>query len=433
MPSDMLLHTSNHLRTQSFNAKPKATFLITPMPSKTSNAQLLKRLAKWYAKHGRKLPWRGCGDAYAIWVSEIMLQQTQVGTVLGYFERFMQRFPRLESLAKAPLEEVLSLWQGLGYYGRCRKLHAAAQQLLAAGQTQLPSSLEALSALPGFGPYTAGAVASIAFGLPVPAIDGNLLRLCARLHALPLPKERLLPQVHRWVSQLLQTPRPPRSAFPPGSLNQALMDLGATVCKPRNPLCTECPWHFACLALAQNKVTTLPLRKQSKPKPTLSWLLAYIEFKGQLLMAQHPPKGLFGGLWGLPGVPVERRLLSQEASQGSPLSQHLGGYPLALLCQTQRELTHRHLQLFVYAMKGKMPPKGMLQKLMHFEGTQAMELKTTGIQTGGTQPGCFPGYACLRWVPRETALQLPTSAALRKALEAALAATSVHKLKPKRA
>jgi len=347
------------------------------------------RLAQWYAQHGRKLPWRECANPYAIWVSEIMLQQTQVGTVLGYFERFMQRFPELESLATAPLEEVLSVWQGLGYYGRARKLHAAAQQLLAEGKTQLPSNLEALLALPGFGPYTAGAVASMAFGLPVPAVDGNVLRVFARLYALELPRERLFPQVHRLAAELLKARRPSHAAFGPGALNQALMDLGATVCKPLHPLCVQCPWNFACLALQHNKVAQLPLRKQSKPKPILSWLLAYIESDGQLLMGQFPPKGLFGGLWGLPGIALQGPLLDEEAAFGKPLCVCLGGKPpSALLSQTQRLLTHRQLQLFVYAVQGV--------RQLH-----------------------FPAYARLRWVSREQALQLPSSAALRKALEAA--------------
>jgi len=349
------------------------------------------RLETWYSQQGRTLPWRECADAYAIWVSEVMLQQTQVGTVLGYFERFMQRFPDLQSLATASLDEVLFLWQGLGYYGRARKLHAAAQQLLAQGKTQLPSSLEALLALPGFGPYTAGAVASMAFGLPVPAVDGNLLRVFARLHALELPRERLFPQVQRMAAQLLQAGPPSGSALGPGALNQALMDLGATVCKPHKPLCTQCPWSFACLALAHDKVAQLPLRKQSKPKPILSWLLAYIECNGQLLMARCPPEGLFGGLWGLPGVALERPLLPREAACGSPLSSCLGGQgPSALLSQTQRVLTHRHLHLFVYAIHG------------------ARQLR-------------FPRYTCLRWVPQESAVHMPSSAALRKALEAAWA------------
>jgi A/G-specific adenine glycosylase len=320
-----------------------------------------------------------------------MLQQTQVGTVRGYFERFMQRFPDLESLARASLDEVLSLWQGLGYYGRCRNLHAAAQQLLAQGHTRLPSNLKALLALPGFGPYTAGAVASIAFGLPVPAVDGNLLRVFARLHALELPKERLFPHVHRLATGLLQTNQPSCPTFGPSSINQALMDLGATVCKPHNPRCMECPWRFACLALAEDKVAQLPLRKPSTPKPILSWLLAYIELNGQLLMARHPPKGLFGGLWGLPGVAAARRLSKREATRGSLLSQCLGGQlPTALLSQTRRVLTHRHLHLFVYAVQGV----GQLR---------------------------FPRYERLRWVPKAAALQLPSSAALRKALEAAWA------------
>jgi len=319
-----------------------------------------------------------------------MLQQTQVGTVLGYFERFMKRFPDLESLATASLEEVLSLWQGLGYYGRCRKLHAAAQQLFAQGKTQLPSNLEALLALPGFGPYTAGAVASIAFGLPVPAVDGNLLRVFARLYAMELPKEQLFLRVQHLVAEFLQTTQPSRSAFGPSSINQALMDLGATVCKPHNPHCMECPWRFACRALAEDKVALLPLRTPSKPKPILSWLLAYVEVDGLLLMGKFPPRGLFGGLWGLPGMAMERRLLPKETSCGSPLAPCLGGQlPSALLSQTQRVLTHRQLQLFVYAVRG------------------ARKLR-------------FPGYECLRWVPQKMALQLPSSAALRKALEGAL-------------
>ncbi|MCL2625361.1 MAG: A/G-specific adenine glycosylase [Cystobacterineae bacterium] len=434
------------------------------MPAQPPTALLLHHLEKWYALHGRKLPWRGRTEPYAIWVSEVMLQQTQVGTVVAYFERFMRRFPNLQSLAKAPLEEVLSLWQGLGYYGRCRKLHAAAQQLFAQGQTQLPSSLEALSALPGFGPYTVGAVASIAFGLPTPAIDGNLLRVFARLCALELEKAPLLAQVQRLAEGLLHA-LPPGHPFGPGSINQALMDLGATVCKPHTPRCAECPWSFACLALSQNKVAQLPLRKPSKPKPILSWLLAYIEWNGQLLMAQHSPKGLFGGLWGLPGVAVERRLLGKEAACGSPLSQCLGGQlPMTLLSQTQRVLTHRRLQLFVYAIglekrglgypskglglglglvleqgKDLLNPSLWLGVPQEEKGEKAGEREKAeaGAEAGagkkkgargraaeekglGAGQASSPRYACLRWVDREAALRLPSSAALRKALEAAL-------------
>ncbi|MCL2258405.1 MAG: A/G-specific adenine glycosylase [Proteobacteria bacterium] len=380
------------------------------MTAKPSPAQLLHCLETWYAQHGRQLPWRNHAQPYAIWVSEVMLQQTQVGTVVGYFGRFMRRFPNLQSLAAAPLDEVLSLWQGLGYYGRCRKLHAAAQQLVSQGQTQLPSNLEALLALPGFGPYTAGAVASMAFGLPVPAIDGNLLRVFARLYAWALPKARLLPRVQRLVEGLLHS-LPPRPSFGPGSLNQALMDLGATVCKPHRPHCTECPWSFACLALSQNKVSLLPLPTPSKPKPILSWLLAYIELDGHLLMAKHPPKGLFGGLWGLPGVALQRRLLAKEAAYASPLSACLGEQlPTTLLSQTQRVLTHRRLQLFVYAIgTGVGQKKALLQPSTWARTPEA----------GGGQEEPI-GYECLRWVPREMALQLPSSAALRKALEAAM-------------
>jgi A/G-specific adenine glycosylase len=195
----------------------------------------LSELLDWYDRVKRDLPWRATSDPYAIWVSEIMLQQTQVATVIPYFERWMARFPTVEALAAAKLDEVLSVWQGLGYYRRARMLHAAAIQISGA----LPTSAAGWRELPGVGAYTAGAISSIAFGEPVPLVDGNVKRVFARLTAFGEPDPALEKSAWEWASGELDPDRP-------GDHNQALMELGATVCTPVNPRCGECPWSARC-------------------------------------------------------------------------------------------------------------------------------------------------------------------------------------------
>src|SRR5690606_21752002 len=213
---------------------------------------LRSALLRWFAHAKRPLPWRETSDPYAIWVSEVMLQQTQVSVVRPYSPAFLERFPPVTARAEAPLERVLEAWKGLGYYGRARNLHRAARVIVAEHAGLLPDTLEGLKALPGFGPYTAGAVASIAFGLEAPIVDGNVARVFSRLFELDgLPGDRAREkQLWALAGQLVKG----RS---PGDLNQSLMELGATVCKPEAPTCPGCPVRAHCGALANGRVHEL--------------------------------------------------------------------------------------------------------------------------------------------------------------------------------
>lgn len=258
-------------------------------------------LLAWYDRFRADLPWRARGgeqpDPYRVWLSEIMLQQTQVETVKPYFERFLAVFPTLEALAAAPLEAVLKQWEGLGYYSRARNLHRAAQQVMAEHDGRLPASVEALRALPGVGRYTAGAIASIAFGLPAPVLDGNVIRVYARLLDLAddvtetATQERLWRQAEDWLP-----------ADRPGDYNQALMELGRLVCRPRAPLCSSCPLAATCLAFRRGTQAHRPVKKRKAPLPHYDVAAGLVwNERGQLLIAQRPLNGLLGGLWEFPG------------------------------------------------------------------------------------------------------------------------------------
>ncbi|MFQ3567612.1 MAG: A/G-specific adenine glycosylase [Aggregatilineales bacterium] len=258
-------------------------------------------LLAWYDRFQTDLPWRARPgeqpDPYRVWLSEIMLQQTQVETVKPYFERFLAVFPTFEALAAAPLEAVLKQWEGLGYYSRARNLHRAAQQIVTEHEGRFPAGVEALRALPGIGRYTAGAIASIAFGLAAPVLDGNVIRIYARLLDLAddvtetATQRRLWQQAEDW----LPTDRP-------GDYNQALMDLGRLVCRPRAPLCDACPLVAACLAFQRGTQAQRPVKKRKAPPPHYDVAAGLVwNDRGQLLIAQRPLDGLLGGLWEFPG------------------------------------------------------------------------------------------------------------------------------------
>lgn len=257
-------------------------------------------LLDWYEHNARDLPWRCDVSPYRTWISEIMLQQTQVETVIPYYSRWMARFPDIETLAAADEQDVLSVWEGLGYYSRARNLHQAARQVMVAHNGQLPRTHAALGKLPGIGPYTAAAIASIAFGEDVAAVDGNIRRVFSRLFDVSVPARST--QGERRIQELAQAYLPQGRA---GDYNQALMDLGALICTPTNPDCDSCPIAEGCLARQLGLQEERPVRIPRKKIPHLTVTAAVIRQDGLVLLAQRPPQGLLGGLWEFPGGTLE--------------------------------------------------------------------------------------------------------------------------------
>lgn len=276
-------------------------------------------LLRWYDANARVLPWRSDPSPYRTWVSEVMLQQTQVETVVPYFERFMQRFPTLESLAKAEQAEVLQLWEGLGYYSRARSLHKAAQLVWQQHQGQLPHTYAELLQLPGVGGYIASAIASIAFQQPVPALDANCRRVYIRLLNLqmPLGTPALEHTLWGYAEQLLPQERP-------GDFNQAMMELGERICKPKTPLCEQCPLQTTCLAFTQGTPNSLPKRQAKPPVPHYTVTAGVITQGQSVLIAQRPPNGLLGGLWEFPGGKLEPEDSSLEDCLKREIREELG-------------------------------------------------------------------------------------------------------------
>lgn len=261
-------------------------------------------LLKFFDAHQRDLPWRETNDPYAIWVSEVMLQQTRVATVVPYYRNWLEAFPTVEALAAAPESEVLKRWEGLGYYSRARNLHRAAAVVCEQFSGSLPASVEGLRTLPGVGPYTAGAVGSIAFGLAAPAVDGNVKRVLSRLLDEPSPSER---ELDRQARALVDPNRP-------GDFNQALMELGSLICTPRSPRCDTCPIASHCRARAAGTVAERPLPRTRAATPHQN-LVTLVVARGvssasvQLLLERRPEQGLLAGLWSFP----EARAVESEA------------------------------------------------------------------------------------------------------------------------
>ena len=272
--------------------------LLTPATRAAARDALLDH----YDRHARDLPWRSDTDPYRVLVSELMLQQTRVETVRKYYDAWLQRFPTLAALADADEDEVLKAWEGLGYYRRARNLHRAARVVREMPGSALPSTAEALRGLPGVGEYTSGAIASIAFGEPVAAVDGNVRRVLSRLHDVAEPTPRWLRETAaRWVDERR-----------PGDWNQALMELGATFCTPRSPSCSSCPLSRWCAARAAGTTRERPATTSKRQVPTASLALVVLHANGRVLVEKRPDEGLLAGMWAFP----ERRL--PAGAEGAP-------------------------------------------------------------------------------------------------------------------
>ncbi|MEM9569046.1 MAG: A/G-specific adenine glycosylase [Cyanobacteria bacterium P01_E01_bin.34] len=331
-----------------------------------------RQLLDWYARAGRSLPWRNISDPYAIWVSEIMLQQTQVKTVLPYYRRWLETFPTMADLAAAPRERVLKQWEGLGYYSRARNFHRAAQLVVEQHGGIFPRQIDEVLALPGIGRTTAGGILSSAYNLPTAILDGNVKRVFARLVALPKPPAKALKQL--WLlSEAAIDPHNPRD------YNQALLDLGATLCRPRQPNCPRCPWQSHCAAFTTQQQDRFPMKSPKPERPHKQIAVAIVVKGDRLLIDQRPEQGMLGGLWEFPGGKIEagetaadcavREVMEEVGLEVEPIAalgsvehayshfsvtlstficRHISGEPQALEVDDVRWVTFNQLQDYAF-------------------------------------------------------------------------------------
>ena len=361
-----------------------STYFIRPGTARI----IVEELMAWFEQHARDLPWRRDRTPYRVWVSEVMLQQTRVDTVIPYYELFLERFPTVEALAGASLEDVLRIWEGLGYYARARHLYSAAQELVRCNAGELPGCFDALKALPGVGPYTAGAIVSIAFGEAVPAVDGNAQRVLCRLFGIPddVTRSATKRKLRALAAQLLPRERP-------GHFNEALIELGATVCTPRRPSCGNCPLRELCRAYAENRQEALPTRRGRRGVPHYDVAAAVtVCSDGAVLVAQRNVDDMLGGLWEFPGG-------KREAGETLPqclireMVEELGvtvevGQPLTVV-----EHAYTHFRITLHAFWCRLA-----------EG----------------EPRCLD-CAAVQWVMPEDLCKMPMSVADRKVAQAMLA------------
>lgn len=321
---------------------------------------LRRALLAWFRQSARDLPWRRTRDPYRIWVSEVMLQQTRVETVLPYYKRFLKKFPGVRSLASATQDQVLNLWQGMGYYTRARNLRQAAQIIAHERGGRFPRMAKAWQALPGVGRYTAGAIASIAFGERVPVLDGNAKRVVARLCAIEDSIDETATTNRLW--SIVETLVPVKN---PGAFNQALMELGASLCASARPRCDQCPLCTRCRALALGMEGRLPVRRERGPVPHYDIVAGAIRKNGRYLLGKRPPEGLLGGLWEFPGGKIEKGETHQQAlirEMREELSLEVEMGPLVAV--VRHAYSHFRITLHLYRCKS---PKGRPKPRYHTE------------------------------------------------------------------
>jgi len=309
---------------------------------------LAKPLLEWYEKNKRSLPWRQVVSPYRVWVSEIMLQQTRVEAVKPFFERFTNRLPDIKALAECPEDDLLKLWEGLGYYNRVRNMQKAAIQVMETYSGELPANYDALLKLKGIGSYTAGAIASIAYQIPVPAVDGNVLRILTRVAEddTDIMKTSFRKQVEEQLTAYMQS-----EAFDEkrsGDFNQALMELGATVCVPNGaPNCTECPWQQLCQARKNNQILNLPVKSKAKERRVERRTVLVIRDGSRVAIRKRPPKGLLAGLYELPNVEGH---LSQEEALAWVKESSLAPIRIQRLPEAKHIFSHVEWQMQGYAI-----------------------------------------------------------------------------------
>lgn len=345
-----------------------------------SPADVRTRLLTWYDAKRRDLPWRRTRNPYHILVAEYLLQRTRIASGTPYYERFLERFPTVQDLASASLDDVMAVWEGLGFYSRARNLHAAARAIVGRHGGKVPRSFGELCALPGIGPYTAGAVGSIAFGLSVPAVDGNVSRVIARLFRIreeitSAPVRRRIGEI---AARLVSTDRP-------GAFNQAMMELGATVCTPTSPACPRCPVERLCLARAAGEERELPVRRRARSAPVFPVVFGLVTAGRRVLLVRRPRGQLLGGLWALPGG--ERRGKSEKADLIAAVRSQAGVevFVRERWSRVARTFSHRKWSGSIYRCTPREPPH---------EGE------------------------AVRWLAREEALRLPLVPFHRETIEA---------------
>ena len=335
---------------------------------------LRRNLLTWFAKHRRALPWRASRDPYRIWIAEIMLQQTRIAAVIPYYERFLEEFPTLQSLADGRIDDVLRLWSGLGYYSRARNLHRAARQIVMGHAGEFPRTLDAALALPGIGHYTAAAVLSIAYDVPLAVLDGNVARVLARIGAV----RGDLREPRRWRS-LAETAQALLAREAAGDWNQALMELGEVICTPRNPLCSDCPIAKFCRARALGLTQRIPAPRRKRAPVKIRIAAAILrDLEGRVLLVRDPGAHdgvLFSRMWQFPAVQVNQHAEKELAAH---VAQTLGLERLALekLPVARHGVTYRNIALLPFLARLAQLPKVKRTRILHLDSLSSVPISS---------------------------------------------------------
>jgi A/G-specific adenine glycosylase len=316
----------------------------------TRKSEFSRRLLKWYTEHQRKLPWRQTRDPYKIWISEVMLQQTTVPAVIPYYKKWISQFPDVQTLSAAPLQQILKVWQGLGYYQRAKNLHRSAQILLDEHEGKIPEDYEELIKLPGFGPYTTAAVLSIAYDKPFPVIDANVRRVWMRIMG---KRKESTPRVDKDILKFMKPFLPPAKM---GSFNQAMMELGSLVCRPKSPHCLLCPVQKYCKAYTIGEQEIIP-RPQKRSYRKIEAVIGVMEKQGKYLIQKRPPTGLLSDLWEFPGG-KRRKDETLEQALRREIKEELDADVdrIQLLTQVNHSYTQFQVKLFAFQCLFKTDP-----------------------------------------------------------------------------